>query len=76
MTSLVAPICYACQHLDHRPGRMRCAAYPKGVPRDIMFSRVDHRQPVKGDGGIVFEQAPHKPIPPQFEIWDERTRSE
>lgn len=36
-----------------------CAAFPKGIPVQILDGTVDHRQPFPGDGKIVFiEQIP------------------
>jgi len=47
------PWCLTCEHL-HRPlqlGKMKCDAYPDGVPNEIVFG-FDHRKPFKGDNGI------------------------
>jgi hypothetical protein len=34
---------------------LRCAAYPKGIPDEIIEGKVDHTEPYKGDGGKVYE---------------------
>ena len=31
-----------------------CDAFPKGIPDAILDNEVDHRHPVKGDGGMRF----------------------
>ena len=59
MTSIAPPICIGCTHLD-RTAKLplmdpRCAAYPDGIPRGILFSEADHRQPYEGDHGIQFD---------------------
>ena len=43
--------CLFCSHW--RQGS--CAAFPGGVPFDILANRIDHRDPVQDDRGIRFE---------------------
>ena len=50
-----------CLHCRHYQGQATCAAYPNGIPSDVMTGKVDHRKPVKGDHGIRFE--PLQPTP-------------
>lgn len=74
--SQVAPICLSCAHLDPSlVGRMKCAAFPDepGIPDPIVDNELDHRLPVDGDNGIVFEQDPEQD-PPElaFAILDDR----
>lgn len=60
MTSITAPICYGCKHLNadrQDKGYWECAAYPKGIPDEIILSDVDHKKPYAGDNGIQFEPA-------------------
>jgi len=68
MTSRPPPQCLACVHWQSPLDRddpnaseaeptQTCKAFPlpAGIPDDVWWNRVDHRQPVDGDHGIVFE---------------------
>ncbi len=56
MTDLSTLICIFCKHLSDDGAR--CAAFPGGIPDEIMFGRHDHHFPFEGDGGIHFELKP------------------
>lgn len=43
--------CVFCVH----EGGASCAAFPGGIPMEILTNEFDHRQPYPGDGGIRFE---------------------
>lgn len=43
-----------CKHRENHIG-MACAAFPAGIPEDILRMRVDHRYPYPGDGGVRFD---------------------
>lgn len=47
--------CFYCKH--KRPAG-KCDAFPEGIPREILFNRVDHRKPYPGDNGIQWEAKP------------------
>ena len=56
-----APICYDCRWFhEPKPSEddetpLSCAAYPDGIPHEIIVSDVDHNDPYPGDGGRQFE---------------------
>jgi hypothetical protein len=35
--------------------RLKCKAFSKGIPEEILTGEHDHTKPFKGDGGITFE---------------------
>ena len=47
--------CAYCRHWDFIPGPY-CEAFPQGVPKEILYNRVDHKKPYPGDNGIQFER--------------------
>jgi hypothetical protein len=63
VTTVPLPICYSCVHLTAVEYEMTCAAYPDGIPTEILESVVDHRLPYAGDGGIQFTQNPARSAP-------------
>jgi hypothetical protein len=55
------PMCDACIHVSEGEG-WTCSAFPKGIPNRIVEDGLDHRNPIKGDAGIRFEQDPAKEL--------------
>jgi len=51
------PICWKCKHYRED---VTCAAFPEGIPAEILESEADHRRPYAGDHGIHFEPLPEK----------------
>lgn len=47
--------CFICVHF--RPGRV-CAAFPDGIPPEILDGDHDHLEPIDGDHGIQFKAQP------------------
>ena len=49
------PICLECKRLDWKAkDKVKCEAFPDGVPMKIWEEAYDHRFPFKGDNGILF----------------------
>jgi hypothetical protein len=49
------PQCALCKNLSSERGKLKCPAFPNGIPERILQNKVDHREPVDGDNGIQFE---------------------
>lgn len=48
----ITPQCSSCKWwID---GTSKCVAFPDGIPHDILFNRVSHKKPYKGDGGYRY----------------------
>mgnify|MGYP001575305508 CR=1 FL=1 len=50
-----APICLDCKHLRESKVGILCDAFPDGIPKPIILTEVEHRQPYPGDQGIQYE---------------------
>jgi hypothetical protein len=58
--AVLTPLCWDCKHFqgDSDPGALspyKCAAFPEGIPTNILVLNPDHREPFPGDHGIQFE---------------------
>lgn len=69
MTTVLPIICRACVHLRTGADSDGCAAFPDGVPLDIVVGGVDHRMAHQGDHGIRFQQAAGAVAAQAFEDW-------
>ena len=47
------PLCWQCTHYRED---VSCAAFPRGIPAEILDSKVDHHNSYAGDHGIHFER--------------------
>jgi hypothetical protein len=54
----LCPRCPPCLLCVHRTEAWRCAAFPAGIPDDILAGVHDHLRPYPGDGGILYERRP------------------
>lgn len=63
--------CSACVRLrrDTPKQTPACEAFPGGIPNSISFYGGDHRQPRKGDHGLLFEQADNEEAHANFANW-------
>lgn len=50
------PICFGCVHFRGMvEGKVRCAAFPEGIPKELTTKNAVHNSPFPGDNGIQFE---------------------
>ena len=61
MYSTLPPLCHACRHLNPEKV-LSCAAFPDGIPGDILSGKINHVMPVSGDRGTRFERASAGPV--------------
>lgn len=49
-------LCRFCRHLYHLMDRLKCAAFPEGIPQEITSGDFLHNQPLPGqENGLVFK---------------------
>jgi len=68
--NLNAPMCLACTRYDPETGG--CAAYPGGVPDEIIRGEWDHRVGKPGDHGLLYDAKPGAPA--QMPWWPHERR--
>lgn len=51
-------VCHNCIHFDATSLEMVCAAFPAGIPSEIVIGNEDHVTAYPGDHGIQFELKP------------------
>lgn len=51
-------LCSFCEHATPSDNGMSCAAYPDGIPDDILYGGLDHRKPLPEDHGVQFSPDP------------------
>lgn len=51
------PLCMDCKHYNrYEEENLSCAAFPEGIPDDIIDGKFEHTKPYEGDKGIMFEK--------------------
>ena len=51
------PACFQCSHFRGMiGGKVRCAAFPDGIPTELTAPNVIHNKPFPGDHGLQFEK--------------------
>jgi hypothetical protein len=60
-------LCFACKRF--RKDTVTCEAFPDAIPDEIIMFAGDHRTPIDGDGGVVFEQDTTAAAREAFEDW-------
>lgn len=52
--AIYSPPCNTCKHYKPEEDYPSCTAF-KRIPDPILLGEVDHREPVRGDHGIMWE---------------------
>lgn len=52
MVTMMQSDCLICKNFYYRG---TCEAFPLGIPEEIFYGKVEHREPYEGDNGIQFE---------------------
>jgi hypothetical protein len=53
MTTPMPPMCVVCARIKEDRS-FSCEAFPDGIPDEIAFRYIDHRNPYPGDSGLRF----------------------
>ena len=52
-------LCFMCVHFNKASAKKKpysCAAFPKGIPAEVLWGEHAHRTHIDGDGGLLYEQ--------------------
>jgi hypothetical protein len=60
-------LCVYCDLFEPGPDGPACAAFPDGIPWEILQGEWDHREPFEGDGDITFVPKPDAPDDAQLD---------
>ena len=58
-------VCADCIHLTSVLNRT-CEAFPQEIPRPIWTNKIRHKQPYKGDNGIIYKRMTDKELKRQI----------
>lgn len=49
--------CLDCKNYigKNEDGKYICKAFPDGISDDVFWNKIDHRENIDGDNGIIFE---------------------
>lgn len=52
------PQCMDCKNYigKNENEKLCCRAFPDGIPDDIFWNKIDHKENINGDRGIKFEK--------------------
>lgn len=51
------PICFSCAHFKGLiQGKMRCQAFPEGIPQELTAKGARHDTQFPGDHGILYQE--------------------
>jgi hypothetical protein len=64
-----------CKHFNKDAPTLVCAAFPAGIPEDILDNTFDHHNPHEGDQGIQFVPTPTDPTSPEVSNTDKIGRN-
>lgn len=57
LTADAAPQCFHCKYLDRSTNlKLKCKAFPEGIPDELAYETVKHDKPYLGDQGFRFEK--------------------
>lgn len=61
-------LCMLCKHHSlGEDGTPVCAAFPGGIPDEILYGSEDHRFPIDGDNDVQFELDPRLGTPEEVD---------
>lgn len=65
--------CYKCSFYNFKDLNHTCKAYPKGIPHDIVFSKILHTSILDDQvGSYVFKKLSEKELDKIYEVLEEK----
>ena len=55
---VIFPQCLYCKNYIGRTkdGIHTCKAFPEGIPKEVFWNKIDHKNSIAGDNGILYEE--------------------